>query len=188
MKVEELALSGVLEVTLEPVHDARGFFTRTYSRNDLRAFGIDLEVAQAGVSFNRSRGTLRGMHLQKPPHDEAKLVRCTAGSVLDVVVDLRAGSRTQLRWLGVELSAERWNALYVPAGLAHGFLTLEDGCELEYLISAPWEPGAEAGVRWDDLALGITWPFEPSVLSERDAAFPDLDPARVAELGPAGLA
>lgn len=172
----------------EPAHDARGLFARTYSREEFAQNGLDFEIAQASVSFNASRGTLRGMHLQTPPHEEAKLVRCLAGSVHDVVVDLRAGSVTQLRWLAVALSAERRNAIYIPPGLAHGFLTLEDASELEYLISSPHEPGAAAGVRWDDPAVAIDWPFAPTVISERDAAFPDLDQVRVADHGPAGLA
>jgi dTDP-4-dehydrorhamnose 3,5-epimerase len=187
VKFEELAISGVFAIELEPVPDSRGFFARTYSRAELAERGIELEVVQASVSFNERRGTLRGMHLQRPPHEEAKLVRCVAGSLYDVVIDLRAGSPTQFRWVAVELSAERRNALYIPPGLAHGFISLEDGCELEYLISAAYEPSAATGVRWDDPAMGIEWPLEPGVLSERDASFPDLDVSAVAEHGPAAL-
>ncbi len=187
MRFEELAIPGVFALELEPVHDSRGFFARTYSRTELGEHGIEFDVVQASVSFNERRGTLRGMHLQRPPHEEAKLVRCVAGSVHDVVVDLRAGSPTQLRWLAIELSTKRQNALYIPPGLAHGFVTLEDGCEVEYLISAAYEPSAGTGVRWDDPSVGIEWPFEPDVISERDAAFPDLDPTAVAERGPAAL-
>jgi dTDP-4-dehydrorhamnose 3,5-epimerase len=187
VRVEELAIPGVFALELEPVHDSRGFFARTYSATELAEHGIDFDVAQASVSFNERRGTLRGMHLQRPPHEEAKLVRCLAGSVHDVVVDLRAGSATQFRWLAVELSAERRNALYIPPGLAHGFVTLEDACELEYLISAEYEPSAATGARWDDPALGIAWPMEPEVISERDATFPDLDLASVSERGPEAL-
>jgi dTDP-4-dehydrorhamnose 3,5-epimerase len=187
VRFEELAIPGVFALELEPVHDNRGFFARTYSRTELAAHGIDFDVVQASTSFNERRGTLRGMHLQRPPHEEAKIVRCLAGSVHDVVVDLRAGSKTQFRWLSVELSATRRNALYMPPGLAHGFVTLEDGCELEYLISAEYEPSAATGVRWDDPALGIPWPMEPKVISERDAAFPDLDRAHIGECGPEAL-
>jgi dTDP-4-dehydrorhamnose 3,5-epimerase len=181
---EELAISGVFALELEPVHDSRGFFARTYSRTELAEHGIDFDVVQASVSSNDRRGTLRGMHLQRPPHEEAKLVRCLVGSVFDVVADLRAGSETQFSWLAVELTAMRRNALYIPPGVAHGFVTLEDGCELEYVISAEYEPSAAAGVRWNDPALGIEWPLEPQVISERDAAFPDLDVASVSERGP----
>ena len=155
---------------------------------ELAERGLDLEVEQASVSFNARRGTLRGLHLQRPPHEEAKLVRCLAGAVFDVVVDLRPGSPTHLSWAGVELSAEQRNAIFVPKGIAHGFLTLVDACELEYLISTPYDADAAAGVRWDDPALDIEWPFAPVVLSERDAGFPDIDSARVAAEGAAALA
>lgn len=174
MTFEELELPGVFELTPEPVEDDRGSFARVYDRDELRAHGLELEVAQASVSTNTRRGTLRGLHFQRPPHEEAKLVRCLAGSVFDVVADLRDGSPTRLRWLGVELSAQKRNAVFIPAGFAHGFLTLEDGCELEYLISAPYEASAAAGVRWNDPALGVEWPFEPSVVSARDAELPNL--------------
>jgi dTDP-4-dehydrorhamnose 3,5-epimerase len=171
---EELELPGVFELTQEPVEDERGSFARLYDRDELRAHGLELEVAQASVSTNTRRGTLRGLHFQRPPHEETKLVRCLAGSVYDVVADLRDDSPTRLRWLSVELSAQKRNAVFIPAGCAHGFLTLEDGCELEYLISAPYEASAAAGVRWDDPALGVEWPFEPSVVSARDAELPTL--------------
>jgi dTDP-4-dehydrorhamnose 3,5-epimerase len=184
---EELAIPGVFSIKPELITDERGFFARVYSRSELAEHSLELEVAQASISYNAARGTLRGMHLQIPPHEEAKLVRCLSGSVHDVVVDLRAGSPTQFRWLAVELSAERRNELYIPKGLAHGFLTLEDDCELEYLISAPYEPAAAAGARWNDPALAIEWPFTPSVISERDAGFPDLNVDRVRREGPAGL-
>jgi dTDP-4-dehydrorhamnose 3,5-epimerase len=184
----ELALPGVFEVTQEAVRDARGWFARTYDREELAKHGLELEVAQASVSFNAQRGTLRGLHLQRPPHEETRLVRCLAGAVFDVVVDLRPGSPTHLSWVGVELSPERHNAIFVPKGLAHGFLTLVDACELEYLISTPYDAGAAAGVRWDDPALDIRWPFAPAVMSKRDADFPDLDTTRVAAEGAAALA
>jgi dTDP-4-dehydrorhamnose 3,5-epimerase len=184
----ELALPGVFEFTLEPVRDTRGWFARTYDRKELAEHGLDLVVAQASVSFNARRGTLRGLHLQRPPHEEARLIRCLAGSVFDVVVDLRPGSPTHLSWAGVELSAERRNAMFVPRGLAHGFLTLADACELEYLISTPYDADAAAGVRWNDSAVDIQWPFAPIALSERDASFPDIDTIRVAVEGAAALA
>jgi dTDP-4-dehydrorhamnose 3,5-epimerase len=187
VRFEELEIPGVFALELEPAGDRRGFFARTYSREEMDDHGIAFEVVQASVSFNERRGTLRGLHLQRPPHEEAKLVRCVAGSVYDVVVDLRAGSATQFEWLAVELSAARRNALYIPPGLAHGFVTLEGGSELEYLISAPYAPSAAVGVRWDDPVFGIEWPLEPQVISERDAAFSDLDVASVRERGPGAL-
>jgi dTDP-4-dehydrorhamnose 3,5-epimerase len=187
MIFEELAIAGVFAVEPQPAADERGLFARTFDRRAFAERGLDLEVVQASVSSNARRGTLRGLHLQTPPHEEAKLVRCVAGSVYDVVVDLRSGSPSQLQWLAVELSAARRNALYVPPGFAHGFLTLEDASELEYLISVPYEPGAAAGVRWDDPAVGVDWPFPPALVSGRDASFPDVDVARVRRDGSAAL-
>lgn len=171
MRFRELAIPGVVEVEIEPAEDERGLFARTFCADEFAAAGIPFTVAQASVSFNAVRGTLRGMHFQRAPHEEAKVVRCTAGRVFDVVVDLRPGSPTLHAWIAVELSAEARNAVYVPAGCAHGFLTLEDACELEYLISTPYVADAAAGVRWDDPTLGIDWPFEPVVISERDRSF-----------------
>ena len=170
---EELSLAGVFTVEPEPVRDERGLFARTYDMREFAEHGLEFHVAQASVSFNARRGTLRGMHLQTPPHGEAKLIRCVAGSVHDVVVDLRAGSPTQLQWLEVELSVKRRNALYLPPGLAHGFLTLVDECELDYLISKPYEPVASVGVRWDDPAFRISWPDPVQVISDRDRTYPD---------------
>ena len=188
MILREQAIAGVFSVEPEPAADVRGLFARTFDAAEFAERGLPLAVAEASVSFNARRGTLRGLHLQVAPHEEAKLVRCLAGAVHDVVVDLRAGSPTQLEWLALELSAQRRNAVYVPPGCAHGFLTLEDACELEYLISTPYAPQAAAGVRWDDPAVAIDWPAEPTVISPRDAAFPPLDVARVRREGPTGLA
>jgi dTDP-4-dehydrorhamnose 3,5-epimerase len=187
MTYQELELPGVLVLEPERKVDERGFFARVYDGEELAARGSPLPISQASVSFNTMRGTLRGLHLQRAPHAEIKLVRCLSGRVFDVVVDLRAGSPTALRWAAVELTAERRNALYIPEGVAHGFLTLEDGCELEYLISVPYEPSAAVGVRWDDPVVGVAWPFPPAVISARDAAFPDLDAASVRARGPAAL-
>jgi dTDP-4-dehydrorhamnose 3,5-epimerase len=184
----ELSIAGVFELKPEPAEDERGLFARIYSRAEFEERGLSFTVEQASVSFNARAGTLRGMHLQVPPHEEAKLVRCIAGSVHDVVVDLRAGSPTQFHWLEVGLTAARRNALYVPAGVAHGFLTLEDRSELEYLISALYVPGAAAGVRWDDPAIGITWPSDPTVISERDKSFSDVDVEAVRSEGTGALA
>jgi dTDP-4-dehydrorhamnose 3,5-epimerase len=183
----ELSIAGVFELEPEPAEDERGLFARIYSRAEFEERGLSFTVEQASVSFNARAGTLRGMHLQVPPHEEAKLVRCVAGSVHDVVVDLRVGSPTQFQWLEIGLTAARRNALYIPAGLAHGFLTLEDRSELDYLISAPYVPEAAAGVRWDDPAIGIAWPSEPTVISERDKSFGDVDVEAVRGEGPGGL-
>ena len=135
---------------------------------------IDFSIAQANISINTDAGTLRGLHYQKPPHGEAKLVRCVRGRVFDVVVDMRPESATYCDWYGVELTGERGNALFIPPYVAHGFLTLTPGCEVHYLMGARFEPDAATGVRWNDPAFGITWPREPAILAERDAAYPDL--------------
>jgi len=156
----------------ERMADDRGFFARTYCREQFEARGLNASIAQCSVSFNRRRGTLRGMHLQAPPHQEAKLVRATRGIVFDVALDLRPDSSSFLRWHAVELSAEKRNALYIPEGVAHGFLTLTDSTELLYQISVPYAAQSGLGYRYDDPAFGIRWPFAPSVVSERDRAFP----------------
>src|SRR3954447_10313847 len=158
----EQAIPGVFKLELEPAPDDRGFFARTYAREEFAEHGIDFEIAQASISFNEHKGTLRGLHLQLTPHEEAKLVRCVAGSVFDVLVDLRAEHSTQFAWLALELAARRRDAVFVPAGVAHGFITLEGACELEYLISTPYVAAASAGVRWDDPAIGVSWPLKPT--------------------------
>jgi dTDP-4-dehydrorhamnose 3,5-epimerase len=184
----EEPIAGVFTVEVDPAFDERGLFARTYSRDAFAEHDISFAIAQASVSYNERRSTLRGMHLQLPPNEEAKLVRCVSGSVYDVVVDLRPGSPTQFGWLGVELAGQWRNARYVPPGLAHGFITLESAAEVEYFISTPYAPADAAGVRWDDPAIGISWPAEPAVISQRDAAFPDIDIERVRSEGPRALA
>jgi len=126
---------------------------------------------QCSVSFNLRRGTLRGMHYQKPPHEEEKLVRCTAGAIFDVILDLRRQSQTYLGWVGIELSASNHKSVYVPAGCAHGFLTLEDNSEITYQMSQAYCPGSAAGVRWDDPAFGIEWPASNVIMSDRDRGY-----------------
>jgi dTDP-4-dehydrorhamnose 3,5-epimerase len=170
---QALPLAGAFTVELEPVADERGFFARSFCRDAFRARGLAADYPQCSVSFNARRGTLRGMHYQAAPHAEAKLVRCTRGRLYDVIVDLRPESHTCCRWVGVELDAARRNALYVPEGFAHGFLTLEDETEVFYQISHAYVPESARGVRYDDPAFGIRWPAAPSVISERDRSYPD---------------
>ena len=176
--VIETKLKGAYVVEPEPAGDERGLFARTFCRDEFAALGLDTRVAQCSTSYNRRRGTLRGLHYQAEPYPEAKLVRCTAGSVYDVVVDLRPESHAFRRWFAVELTASSRRALYVPAGVAHGFQTLVAGAELLYMIDRPYAPGAARGVRWDDPALGIEWPDAPDgrTMSERDRGYPDFDP------------
>ena len=153
--------------------DERGLFARTYCKREFAAHGIDFVPTQVSASSNTRRGTLRGLHFQAEPLPEAKVVTCTRGSAFDVAVDLRPDSPTYGRWTGVELTSANRNAVFVPAGCAHGFQTLEDDTELLYLISEFYEPSLQRGVRWDDPALEIDWPLTPTVISERDRCFPD---------------
>ena len=170
----ETALADAWIVDPERLEDERGFFARTFDAAEFARRGLAAAFPQCSVSFNARAGTLRGMHFQAEPHQEAKLVRCTAGAVYDVIVDLRPGSPTRGRWTAVELSAANRRALYVPEGFAHGFQTLVDASEVFYQISASYEPSAARGVRWDDPAFAIAWPpAEPRILSERDRAYPD---------------
>lgn len=167
-----LPLSGAWLIEPERRPDNRGFFARTYCAREYEERGLDPRIAQASVSYNALRGTLRGMHYQAAPHQETKTVSCIAGAAFDVIVDLRPGSPTYLRWHGVELSAGSGRAVYIPEGLAHGFITLADATTLHYLISTFHVPEAARGLRWDDPAVAIQWPLSPAVLSDRDATFP----------------
>ena len=169
----ETELAGAFVVESEPIEDERGWFARIYDEGELEQNGLATRFAQGSLAYNKERGTLRGMHYQADPHAEAKLVRCISGAVHDVIVDLRPASPTFKRWVAVELTAASGRMLYVPEGLAHGYLTLENESETLYLISAPYAPEAGRGVRWDDQAFGIAWPDEPRVLSEKDKAWPD---------------
>jgi dTDP-4-dehydrorhamnose 3,5-epimerase len=173
MKLQPCDLPGVFIVEIERLEDPRGFFARSYCEQEFQAAGLDGRVAQCNVSYNEKRGTLRGMHWQADPHGEAKLVRCTAGGIYDVAVDLRRDSPTYLKWFGVELTAANHRALYIPAGFAHGFQALTDAAEVFYQMSVAYVPGAGRGARWDDPAFGIRWPLAEPILSERDAGYPD---------------
>jgi dTDP-4-dehydrorhamnose 3,5-epimerase len=172
VKFQESPLAGAHTIEMDRREDGRGFFARSYCAEEFAARGLATVMPQSSVSFNARRGTLRGMHYQAEPHAEDKLVRCTAGAIYDVIVDLRPTSPTLWRWFGLELSAANHRALYVPKGLAHGFVTLRDETEVLYMISVPYVAGCERGVRWNDPAIGISWPMAPSVVSARDAAYP----------------
>jgi dTDP-4-dehydrorhamnose 3,5-epimerase len=176
MIFRETTVQGVYVVDSERADDERGFFARTFSAAEFGERGLETAVAESSVAYNCLRGTLRGLHYQRPPHEEAKLIRCTHGSVYDVAVDMRTGSPTHMRWAGLELSAENRLAFYVPPGCAHGYLTLADDSELHYQISIPHVHDAAAGLRWDDPLIGIEWPGTPVVISSRDASYPDFDP------------
>jgi dTDP-4-dehydrorhamnose 3,5-epimerase len=178
MKFTELELSGAFLVDLEPIEDERGFFARSFCRQEFAARGLNPAVAQCNISFNRQRGTLRGLHYQAPPKGEAKLVRCTRGALYDVVADLRPGSPTFCRWSAVQLSAENYQMLYIPAGLAHGFQTLRDDTELFYQMSEFYDPGSARGLRWDDPTFQINWPLPITAVSERDRSYPPFESGR----------
>jgi dTDP-4-dehydrorhamnose 3,5-epimerase len=173
VKFQSTPIAGLFLIDIEPVEDERGFFARTFCADEFMRHGLEPCVAQSSISFNPRKGTLRGMHYQREPHSEVKLVRCTRGSVQDVVVDLRAESPTFRQWFGVELTAFNRRMLYIPHGLAHGYLTLEDETEFSYQMSTPYHRESAAGVRWDDPAFGIEWPIEPAVIAERDRRYPD---------------
>jgi dTDP-4-dehydrorhamnose 3,5-epimerase len=165
-------------VELEPVADERGFFARIWSADELAANGLDTHLSQCSLSRNTTAGTLRGLHFQQPPHAEVKLVRCTRGSLFDVVVDLRPESATYCQWIGVELDAREARALYIPKGCAHGFQTLEDETDVLYMISDPYVPSAASGVRWNDPVFAIDWPSaDRRTISDRDRSWPDYSPS-----------
>ena len=185
MKCIPCELSGVFRIQPEPHADARGLFARTFCVDEFAAFGLENVMVQASTSFNLQRGTLRGMHFQRAPHAEAKLVRCVRGSAYDVVVDLRPESATYLRWLAVELTQDNREALYIPKGCAHGFQTTADNTELLYQMSVPYAPEFASGVRWNDPLFGIRWPVSQPILSERDAAYPNYVPDAAALAGTA---
>jgi dTDP-4-dehydrorhamnose 3,5-epimerase len=171
LKFESTPLAGLYVVELERLEDERGFFARSFCQDEFRGHGLRPVIVQCNVSWNRRRGTLRGLHFQVAPHEEAKVVRCTRGAIWDVVVDLREDSATRLRWHAVELSAANRRALYVPEGFAHGFQTLADDSEVLYQMSESHYPQLARGVRWDDPKLGITWPLADPILSERDRSY-----------------
>ena len=165
-------LEGAYVVELERRGDERGFFARTYCEREFAEHGLSTRMVQTNASLSRDRGTLRGMHYQVPPHGEDKLVRCTHGSIYDVIVDIREGSPTFGDWIGAELTDENYRMLYVPKGFAHGFITLEADVQVSYQVSGFYEPTAERGARYDDPAFGIDWPIEPTVVSEKDQSWP----------------
>lgn len=174
MKFKTTAINGAYIMDIEKIGDERGFFGRVFCRREFEAYGIDLKIQQANIGFSQFRGTLRGLHYQVPPYGEAKFVRCTAGGLFDVILDLRPASPTFKQWLGVELTAENSSMLYVPEGCAHGYLTLADETEIFYLVSQYYHPSAERGVRWNDPEFEIEWPIQKGlVISEKDQNWPD---------------
>jgi len=174
MKFTESRIPGAWIIDIAAIHDDRGFFAMTWLPDAFRERGIEPALAQCNLAFNHKRGTLRGMHFQLAPHAQAKIIRCTRGALLDVIIDLRPESPAYCKWEAVELTADNRRMLYMPEGIAHGYLTLTDEVEAYYHASSPWAPSAESGVRWDDPAFGVAWPFAPAVISAKDAAWPTL--------------
>jgi dTDP-4-dehydrorhamnose 3,5-epimerase len=168
------AIAGVFLMQPQAVSDQRGYFARTYCVEEIAAQGLDPTVVQRSVSYNHLKGTLRGMHFQAPPHQENKIVSCLRGSIFDVIVDLRPASSTYRSWVGFNLNEKELDAVFIPAGCAHGFLTLTDEVLVHYEMSAFHNPGSARGLRYDDPAIGIEWPGTPLVVSPRDLEFPPL--------------
>ena len=173
MKFEQTDISGLVIVDIESIGDERGSFSRTICKREFEYHGLECNFLQQNLSQNLKKYTWRGLHLQKSPHAEIKLVRCIKGSLLDVAVDVRPDSTTYCKWFGVELNEENHRALYVPRGFLHGFLTLTDNTNAIYDVSAVYNPGFEEGVRYDDAAFQINLPHEPAVISEKDLNWPD---------------
>jgi dTDP-4-dehydrorhamnose 3,5-epimerase len=175
MIFRETDLPGVFEIQIEPRVDERGFFARSWCKNEFEGAGLDAKLAQCSISFNARNGTLRGMHFQAAPYQETKLVRCTRGAIYDVVIDLRPDSPTFKQWTGVFLTAADRNMVYVPHGCGHGFLTLENETEVFYQISEFYNAESARGVRWNDPAFQIVWPSKVQVISDRDRMYPDFE-------------
>lgn len=176
MRFEALPLAGVMLIRAEPSADARGSFARIFCEAEFAAAGLPARFPQANLSFNHRKGTVRGMHYQAAPREEAKVVRCTRGAIHDVLIDLRPESPTYRQSMGVELTAENRLAIYLPARFAHGFQTLVDENEVLYLMGESYDPDLARGVRWNDPAFHVSWPLAISLISERDATYPDFEP------------
>lgn len=171
-------LAGAFLIEPERIADERGFFARSWCRREFAEHGLESRLEQCNISFNRLRGTLRGMHFQAAPFGEAKLVRCSMGALYDVIIDLRPESATYLQHFGAELTAENRSMLFIPAGFAHGFQTLADNTEVFYQMSEVYAPAYAGGLRWDDPAFGIRWPLPVSVISAKDAQLPNYAPGQ----------
>lgn len=172
MKFIKTSLAGLYVIEIEPLNDDRGFFARSFCAREFEALGLEPTVAQCNISFNEKAGTLRGLHYQTLPFEEAKLIRCTQGAIHDVAVDLRPNSPTHLKWFAAELTAENRRMMFIPRGFAHGFQTLVDKSEVFYLMSEFYHPESARGLRWDDPTLGIIWPLANPIISDKDRAYP----------------
>jgi dTDP-4-dehydrorhamnose 3,5-epimerase len=170
----ETRLKGVYFIEPELLTDERGFFARSFCKEEFQKYGLETDIVQCNISFNKRKGTLRGMHYQIPPHEEAKIVSCTKGSIYDVVVDLRKDSLTYSRYVATELSEKNFKMMYIPRGCAHGFQTMEDEVIVYYQMTGLFHPECARGIRWDDPAIGIVWPGPPGIISEKDQRYKGL--------------
>ena len=175
MNYQETKIPGVFIIEPELISDARGFFAMSWLPEEFETRGLNPSIAQCNISFNKRCGTVRGMHFQRKPHEEAKIVRCTRGAMYDVAIDLRSDSPTRYKWVAAELTADNYRMLYIPEGFAHGYQTLADDTEIFYQISESYHPESAGGVRWDDPAFGFKWPLPITVIAERDATYPLLN-------------
>jgi len=173
MKFTETKLKGAFIIEIEKLEDERGFFGRSWCAIEMKTHGLNTNICQANVSFNKVKATLRGMHYQVAPYQEAKIVRCSRGSIYDVIIDLRKDSPTFKKWIAVELTQDNYKMIYIPEDFAHGFITLEDNTEVSYLMTEFYVPGASATIRWNDPMFNIEWPLEPTFISEKDKSQPD---------------
>jgi dTDP-4-dehydrorhamnose 3,5-epimerase len=171
----ETKLKGAFIIELEPIRDERGFFARSFCQREFKEHGIDTIFVQCNISFNRKKGTLRGMHYQIAPYEEAKFIRCSMGTIYDVIIDIHPNSDTYKQWVSVELTHKNRKMIYIPKGFAHGFLTLVDNTEVFYQMSEFYCPDHVRGFRWDDPAFGIEWPSDVQVISDRDRCYPDFN-------------
>ncbi|MDI7260212.1 MAG: dTDP-4-dehydrorhamnose 3,5-epimerase [Thermodesulfobacteriota bacterium] len=175
MIFKETKLKGAYIIEIDPIVDERGFFARSFCAKEFEKYGLNPSIAQCNISYNEKKGTLRGMHYQVPPYEEAKMVRCTMGAIYDVIIDLRPESPTFKQWIAVELTAENRRMLYIPEGFAHGFQTLEDDTEVFYQISEFYHPECARGVRWDDPVFGVEWPADERTISPRDLEYANFE-------------
>ncbi|MFC5469722.1 dTDP-4-dehydrorhamnose 3,5-epimerase [Cohnella suwonensis] len=173
MNFKEISLNGVFVIEIDPIEDERGFFARSWCKEEFIEHGVHLDFVQCNISYNKKKGTLRGMHFQAKPYEEAKLVRCTRGAIYDVIIDLRPDSNTFKRWAAVELTSENRKMLLVPAGFAHGFQTLEDDTEVFYHMSEYYHSESAGGIRWDDPVFKMKWPLIDPIISCKDKEYPN---------------
>ncbi len=177
----ETKLKGVYIVEINKIKDERGFFGRSWCRKEMEEHGLKGDVVQSNTSFNKTKGTIRGLHYQKHPYEETKFMRCTKGAIYEVIIDLRKESPTFLEWIGVELTENNYKMLYTPEEFAHGFITLTDNTEVTYLVTQFYTPGAEVGIRFDDPQFNIKWPVQVTTVSEKDRNHPDFDASQLSQ-------